>query len=54
MALFGEAIALKNEAKYLGFALDKRLTWKPHLQTALAIATAAKTVLPPLIGRQSE
>uniref|UniRef100_A0A2S2QL47 Putative RNA-directed DNA polymerase n=1 Tax=Sipha flava TaxID=143950 RepID=A0A2S2QL47_9HEMI len=42
-------IPILNETKYLGIILDKRLTWKPHLQNKRRLANSRLHIFRPLL-----
>lgn len=48
-----EDIPWSNEVRYLGITMDKRLTWKSHIEEARARTRAAMAQLYPLLGRKS-
>ena len=48
-----QKINIKNEVKYLGIKLDKRLTFKPHIKNTLQKAYGAMRNLFPLLSRDS-
>nr|CAD7392103.1 unnamed protein product [Timema cristinae] len=50
--LFQEEIPFKDETKYLGITIDKRLTWAIHIEVTKKKATAVFTQLYPLFKRQ--
>lgn len=51
--MYGTPIPWSNEAKYLGVILDKRLTWRPHLDMIKTKFRKARFSLISLLGRRS-
>ena len=47
--LNNKSIPTSNETKYLGIILDKRLTWKPHLQNKRKLANSRLHLFRPLL-----
>ncbi|GBN41971.1 RNA-directed DNA polymerase from mobile element jockey [Araneus ventricosus] len=52
--LHRRAIPWSDGTKYLGVILDKRLTFKKHIDTNRQKVSAIKSILYPLIGRKSK
>ena len=48
-----QKINIKNEVKYLGIKLDKRLTFKPHIKNTLQKVYGAMRNLFPVLSRDS-
>lgn len=53
LRIFNEDIKWVEEAKYLGIILDKRLTFKKHIEYTIKKANVALVTLYPLIGRKA-
>jgi hypothetical protein len=52
--LNNKVIPSSSNVKYLGMALDKRLTWATHIKQKRLILNARRRSLFPLIGKQSK
>ncbi|KAK9869117.1 hypothetical protein WA026_002875 [Henosepilachna vigintioctopunctata] len=52
--LNGTPIPWTDKAKYLGVIIDRRLTWKSHIDHCTAKAKAAQSQIYPLINRRSK
>lgn len=50
IVIFGQDIPWKDDTRYLGLTIDKGLTWKPHIEGAVARARAAYSALYPLFS----
>ncbi|MCP3663266.1 MAG: reverse transcriptase-like protein [Gammaproteobacteria bacterium] len=48
--LFGEALRLRRQTKYLGVILDEKLSWRPHIKTIKTKASKALWICRRLIG----
>ena len=51
--LFDEAIPWVSEAKYLGIIMDKKLTWKSHIDSVETRARNRMGLLRPLVNKRS-
>lgn len=54
ITIFGQPIPWKNETKYLGVTLDRKLTWKAHTDSCLNKGNMAAAHLYPLLNRRSK
>lgn len=54
LKIFNSKIAWQNESKYLGFMLDKKMSFKKHIQYVIDRANIAVQTLYPLISRKSK
>jgi hypothetical protein len=52
--LNNEPIPMKNEVKYLGLHLDRRLTWKTHIKAKKQQLNIKTEQMNWLIGRKSQ
>jgi hypothetical protein len=52
--IFGKNVQWQSENKYLGFILEKRMTFKKHIEYVIDRANVAVSTLYPLIARNSK
>lgn len=52
--MFGVPLEWTNKARYLGVTLDRRLTWRPHIEERVRVANGAVGSLLPLLHRRSK
>ncbi|KAG5677338.1 hypothetical protein PVAND_007106 [Polypedilum vanderplanki] len=54
LQIFDERVDWSNEIKYLGIVIDKKLTFKAHIEYVIKRANNAIRVLYPLLSRKSK
>lgn len=52
--LFDEQIQWKDNSKYLGITMDKRLDWRAHIKETMVKTTCRLAMLRPLLNRKSK